>query len=60
MKFSKDLMTKGYVVNVSLNPKNNLYYVYVHSTKDREDAVKIRNEYRWKNLFKEAWVFNME
>jgi len=60
MKFSKDLMTKGYAVNVSLNPKNNLYYVYVQSTTDHDEAVKIRNEYRWKNLFKEAWIFTME
>ena len=60
IKFTKDLMTKGYVVNVSLNPKNNLYYVYLQSTTDKEEAVKIRNEYRWKNLFKEAWVFKME
>ena len=60
VKFSKDLMTKGHVVNVSLNPKNNLYYVYLQSTTDREQAVKVRNEYRWQNLFKEAWVFKME
>jgi cell division septation protein DedD len=60
MSFTKDLKSKGYPVNVSLNPKNNLYYVYIRSTKDRGEAVKIRNEYRWKNLFKEAWVFKME
>jgi len=60
MKFTKDMMSKGEVVNVALNPKNNLYYVYVKSTKDQADAVKMRNEYRWKNLFKEAWVFKME
>jgi type IX secretion system PorP/SprF family membrane protein len=60
MKFTKDLMSKGYPANVSLNPNNNFYYVYIRSTKDREEAVKIRNEYRWKNLFKEAWVFKMD
>jgi type IX secretion system PorP/SprF family membrane protein len=60
MKFTKDMMDKGEVVNVSLNPKNNLYYVYLRSTKDQAEAVKMRNEYRWKNLFKEAWVFKME
>jgi hypothetical protein len=60
MKFTKDMMTKGHAVNVSLNPKNNLYYAYIRSTKDHGEAVKIRNEYRWKNLFKEAWVFKME
>ena len=60
MKFTKDMMAKGQVVNVALNPKNNLYYVYLRSTKDQAEAVKIRNEYRWQNLFKEAWVFKME
>ncbi|HMG91335.1 MAG TPA: PorP/SprF family type IX secretion system membrane protein [Chryseolinea sp.] len=60
MKFTKDMMAKGEVVNVALNPKNNLYYVYLKSTTDQADAVKMRNEYRWKNLFKEAWVFKME
>jgi type IX secretion system PorP/SprF family membrane protein len=60
MKYTKDMMAKGHVVNVALNPKNNLYYVYLQSANTQEDAVKIRNEYRWKNLFKEAWVFKME
>ncbi len=60
LKFSKNLMTKGHAVNVSLNPKNNLYYVYLQSTLDHTEAVKVRNEYRWQNLFKEAWVFKME
>jgi type IX secretion system PorP/SprF family membrane protein len=57
MKFTKDMMAKGEVVNVALNPTNNLYYVYLRSTKDRAEALKIRNEYRWKNLFKKAWIF---
>ena len=60
MHFTKDMTDKGYPVNVSLNPKNNLYYVYIYSSLDLEDARKVRNEYRWKNLFKEAWVFHME
>jgi type IX secretion system PorP/SprF family membrane protein len=60
MKFSKDMMAKGEVVNIALNPTNNLYYVYLRSTKDRAEALKIRNEYRWQNLFKEAWIFKME
>jgi len=60
MKFTKDMLDRGYYVNVILNPKNNYYYVYIHSTLDLEDARKVRNQYRWKNLFKEAWVFSME
>jgi len=60
MKFTKEMMDKGYAVNVALNPKNNFYYVYIQSTLDLEEAKRIRNEYRWKNLFKEAWIYTME
>jgi len=60
MKFTKEMMNKGYKVNVVLNPKNNFYYVYIFSTLDHEEAKRTRNEYRWKNLFKEAWIFSMD
>ncbi len=60
MKFTKEMVNKGYKVNVVLNPKNNFYYVYIFSTLDQEEAKRVRNEYRWKNLFKEAWIFTME
>jgi type IX secretion system PorP/SprF family membrane protein len=59
-KFTKQLVKEGYEVNVALNPKNKFYYVYIFSTYDVEEAKKVRNQYRWKNLFKEAWVFTME
>jgi type IX secretion system PorP/SprF family membrane protein len=59
-KFTKQLLKEGYNVNVALNPKNKFYYVYIFSTYDLEEARKVRNQYRWKNLFKEAWVFTME
>ncbi len=60
MKFTKEMMNKGYAVNVALNPKNNFYYVYIQSTLDLDEAKRIRNEYRWKNMFKEAWIYTME
>ncbi len=59
-KFTKQLIREGYNVNVALNPKNKFYYVYIFSSYDIEEARKIRNQYRWKNLFKEAWVFTMD
>ena len=59
-KFTKQLLKEGYEVNVALNPKNKFYYVYIFSSYDLEEARKARNQYRWKNLFKEAWVFTME
>ena len=59
-KFTRELAKEGYDVNVALNPKNKYYYVYIFSSYDLEEARKIRNQYRWKNLFKEAWVFTME
>lgn len=59
-RFTKQLLKEGYDVNVALNPKNKFYYVYIFSSYDIEEAKKVRNQYRWKNLFKEAWVFTME
>ncbi|HTE33148.1 MAG TPA: type IX secretion system membrane protein PorP/SprF [Chryseolinea sp.] len=58
VKFSKELIQKGYPVSVVLNPKNKLYYVYIFSSGNVDEAKRIRNEYRWKNLFKEAWIFS--
>jgi hypothetical protein len=60
MKFTKEMMSKGYVVNVALNPQNNLYYVYLSSSIVKEEAQRIRDEYKSKNVFKQAWVFSME
>lgn len=60
LRYTKEMIEKGYPVNVILNPKNNYYYVYIFSSLDLEEAKKFRNDYRWKNLFKEAWIFNME
>jgi type IX secretion system PorP/SprF family membrane protein len=59
-RFTKQLMRNGYNANVTLNPKNNFYYVYIFSTYDLDEARRVRNQYRWKNLFKEAWVFTMD
>jgi len=59
-RFTKKLAADGYDVNVALNPLNKFYYVYIFSTYDIDEAKKVRNQYRWKNLFKEAWVFTMD
>lgn len=60
MKFTKEMMSKGYVVNVALNPQNNLYYVYLSSSLVKEEALRMRDEYKGKNMFKQAWVYSME
>ena len=60
MRFTKEMISKGYHVNVALNPENDMYYVYIDSTFDEEEAKKVRNEYKRKNLFKDAWVFTLE
>lgn len=57
MKFSKEMISEGHQVNVVLNPKNNMYYVYLNSSTDLEEAKKMRNEFKRKNLLKEAWIF---
>lgn len=60
MTYLKEMRDRGYPANVTLNPKNNFYYVFIHSGTDIEEARKKRNEYKLKNLFKEAWLFTME
>jgi type IX secretion system PorP/SprF family membrane protein len=60
MKFTKEIVSKGHKVSVILNPKNKFYYVYIYSSLDLEEAKRARSEYRRRNLFKEAWIFNME
>ncbi|MEO5979108.1 MAG: PorP/SprF family type IX secretion system membrane protein [Chryseolinea sp.] len=60
MKYVKEVRERGYRPSVALNPKNNLYYVYIFSSKELDDVRKKRNEYKLKNFFKEAWVFTME
>ncbi len=60
MRFVKSIKAKGYQASITLNPKKNLYYVYISSSSDIAEARKMRNEYRWKNIFKEAWVFTMD
>ncbi len=60
MKYVKSVREKGYQANVALNPKNNMYYVYIYSSTKVQDAKKYRNDYKWKNFFKEAWVFTMD
>ncbi len=57
MKFSKEMISQGYPVNVALNPRNNQYYVYLHSSTDEKEAMEARNEFKRKNLLKEAWVY---
>ncbi len=61
MGYSQDLTLKGYEdVTVAINPKNNLYYVYIFSTYDIEEARKARNQYRLKRPFSEIWLFTAE
>ncbi len=61
MNYSQDLQLKGYPdVTVAINPKNDLYYVYIFSSYDIEEARKVRNQYRIKRPFSEIWVFTAE
>ncbi len=61
MRYSQDLNLKGYLdVTVAINPKNNLYYVYIFSSYDIEEARKVRNQYKLKRPFSEVWLFTAE
>lgn len=57
MKFTREMIQKGHAVNVILNPKNGFYYVYIYSSTNLEATKRFRNEYKLRNLFKEAWIF---
>ncbi|MBL7856263.1 MAG: PorP/SprF family type IX secretion system membrane protein [Cyclobacteriaceae bacterium] len=61
MHYALDLQQKGLAIpTVALNPKNQLYYVYIYSSYDLDEARKVRNQNRVKRPFKEAWLFTME
>ncbi|RAW01338.1 PorP/SprF family type IX secretion system membrane protein [Pseudochryseolinea flava] len=59
--YSQDLHQKGYTdATIAINPKNNLYYVYIFSSYDLDEARKVRNQYRLRRPFHEVWLFTME
>ncbi|MEP6737727.1 MAG: PorP/SprF family type IX secretion system membrane protein [Chryseolinea sp.] len=57
MKFTKRMIQKGHIVNVILNPKNGFYYAYIYSSTNLGATKRFRNDYKFRNLFKDAWVF---
>jgi type IX secretion system PorP/SprF family membrane protein len=58
-RFAREIKAKGYTTTTALNPGKNLYYVYIFSSYNLEEAQKVRNEYKARNLFSDAWVFMM-
>ncbi|HYG19112.1 MAG TPA: PorP/SprF family type IX secretion system membrane protein [Ohtaekwangia sp.] len=61
IRYSQELHGKGYGdATIAINPKNNLYYVYIFSSYDLDEARKIRNQYRVRRPFHEVWLFTME
>ena len=61
ISYSQDLHQKGYTdATIAINPKNNLYYVYIFSSYDIDEARKARNQYRVRRPFHEVWLFTME
>jgi type IX secretion system PorP/SprF family membrane protein len=61
IRYSQELHSKGYTdATIAINPKNNLYYVYIFSSYDIEEARKVRNQYRVRRPFHEVWLFTME
>lgn len=59
-RHARSIRAKGYSADITLNPQKKLYYVYIFSSFDLEEARKVRNQYRLKNLFSEAWLYSME
>jgi len=61
LKYSMDLQRKGQgAPMVAISPKNSLYYVYIFSTYDIEEARRERNQYRLRRPFSEAWVLTID
>lgn len=61
IRYSQELSTKGYPdATIAINPKNNLYYVYIFSSYDLDEARKVRNQYRLRRPLHEVWLFSME
>jgi cell division septation protein DedD len=61
IRYSQELHGKGYGdATIAINPKNNLYYVYIFASYDLDEARKIRNQYRVRRPFHEVWLFTME
>ncbi len=57
---AQDLVRRGYFdATVAIHPDNNLYYVYVFSTYDLEEARKVRNQTRIKRPLNDAWVLTI-
>jgi type IX secretion system PorP/SprF family membrane protein len=61
IRYSQDLHRKGYRdATIAINPKNNLYYVYIFSSYDIDEARKERNQYRLRRPLHEVWLFSVE
>lgn len=61
LKYSMEFQRKGIAdPMVAISPKNGLYYVYIFSTYDLEEARRERNQYRLKRFFSEAWVLTID
>jgi type IX secretion system PorP/SprF family membrane protein len=59
-RFARQVNAKGYTSTVALNPDKDLYYIYIFSSYDVEEAKKVRQQYVTRNLFKDAWIFTMQ
>jgi hypothetical protein len=59
-RFARQIKAKGYTATAALNPRKDLYYVYIFSSYDVEDAKKVRLQYKARNLFGDAWIYIMK
>lgn len=58
---AQDFVLKGYSgATVAIHPQNNLYYVYIFSSYNVDEARKVRNQTRMKRPLSEAWILNID
>ena len=59
-RYARQIMAKGYTATAALNRKKDLYYVYIFSSYDIEEARKVRAQYKARNMFSDAWIYGLE
>lgn len=61
LRFQTNARDRGFKdVYVGLNSKKGLYYVYIFSTYDYEEAKEVLKNYTLKGDFSESWLINIE
>ncbi|MDQ3394035.1 MAG: PorP/SprF family type IX secretion system membrane protein [Bacteroidota bacterium] len=59
-KFRDAVKERGYKASYGYNSENNLFYVFIHSSEDKEATKEELMKYREKHEFKDSWLLTVE